>query len=74
MGRVTWVQGSSMRLGFIEALTLVLIVLKILKLITCSWWLVLAPMLLLGGIWGLLMLVWVIMTLKDPLLGYYIKL
>ncbi|WP_273706074.1 hypothetical protein [Leuconostoc mesenteroides] len=49
-----------MRLGFLELLTLTLIIMKLFGIIVCSWWIVFAPMLIIYGA-GLIIITAVLM-------------
>lgn len=48
------------RLDFLELLTLTLIIMKLIGIIVCSWWIVFAPMILVYGV-GLIIIATVLM-------------
>lgn len=52
------------RLGFLKLLTLTLIIMKLIGIIVCSWWIVFAPMLITYGA-GLIVIAAVLMIGND---------
>lgn len=51
-------------MGFTEILTIVFIVLKLLGVITWSWWLVLLPEIIAGVIYLIFFLIWLVSYVK----------
>lgn len=57
-------------MGIVEVLTLIFIVLKLVGVITWSWWLVFSPILIVAGIW---LAIWVGVVLASLYTGKEIK-
>lgn len=51
-------------MGFTEILTVVFIVLKLLGVITWSWWLVLLPEIIAGAIYLIIFIIWLVSYVK----------
>lgn len=57
-------------MGLVEVLTLIFIVLKLIGILSWSWWLVFSPILIVIGIW---LAIWIGITAASILTGREIK-